>query len=72
MQYLLPPSITGVYAFDADNPGAGPLWAVSFMRSGSRSHTMPHEDVDSDDLVPEIWHHAERQSSMSRPARFMW
>src|SRR5467141_1942700 len=43
-----------VYAFDADNPGAGPLWAVSFIDPAHGVTPVPHEDVDSDDLVPEI------------------
>src|SRR5438309_3478333 len=43
-----------VYAFDADKPGAGPLWAVSFIDPAHGVTPVPHEDVDSDDLVPEI------------------
>ncbi len=43
-----------VYAFDADNPGAGPLWAVSFIDPAHGVTPVPHEDVGSDDLVPEI------------------
>src|SRR2546422_852713 len=43
-----------VDAFDADNPGAGPLWAVSFIDPAHGVTPVPNEDVGSDDLVPEI------------------
>jgi len=43
-----------VYAFDADNSGAGPLWAVSFIDPARGVTPVPPEDVGSDDLVPEI------------------
>src|SRR5437879_11093749 len=43
-----------VYAFDADNPGAGLLCAVSFIDPDHGVTPVPHENVDSDDLVPEI------------------
>jgi hypothetical protein len=44
-----------VYAFDADNPGAGPLWAVSFIDPARGVTPVPREDVGAGaDLVPEI------------------
>src|SRR5712691_11612406 len=43
-----------VYAFDADNPGAGPLWAVSFIDPAHGVTPVPHADVNSDDLKSEI------------------
>src|SRR2546426_7920461 len=43
-----------VYGFDADNPGAGPLWTVSFIDPAHGVTPVPHEDVGSEDLVPEI------------------
>src|SRR3989441_2151350 len=43
-----------VYAFDADSPGTGPLWAVSFIDPAHGVTPVPHEDVGSEDLVPEI------------------
>src|SRR6266446_110183 len=43
-----------VYGFDADNPGAIPLWAVSFIDPAHGVTPVPHEDVGSEDLVPEI------------------
>src|SRR5438132_1820590 len=45
-----------VYAFDADKPGAGPLWAASFI-DPAPAHgitPVPHGDVDADDVVPEV------------------
>ena len=43
-----------VYAFDADSPGPGPLWAVSFIDPPHGVTPVPNEDVGSEDLVPEI------------------
>lgn len=58
-----------VYAFDADNPGGGPLWHVSFIDPANGITTVPYQDTGSPpgytgpgpvmpggcgDLVPEI------------------
>src|SRR5437879_4673712 len=45
-----------VYAFDADKPGAGPLWAASFIDPAPAHGITPvrHGDVDVDDVVPEV------------------
>jgi len=43
-----------VYAFDADTPGANPLWKVSFL-TGSGVTTVPSTDAgDCCDMAPEI------------------
>jgi hypothetical protein len=43
-----------VYAFDADDSSVGVLWQVSFIDPANRVTTVPPQDVESDDLVPEI------------------
>lgn len=36
-----------VYAFDAENPGAGPLWHVSFIDPANGVTTVPYQDTAS-------------------------
>lgn len=36
-----------VYAFDTDNPGAGPLWHVSFIDPANGITTVPYQDTAS-------------------------
>ena len=44
-----------VYAFDADNPGAAPLWHTSFIDAAAGVTTVDSiTDTGCDDLVPEI------------------
>jgi hypothetical protein len=47
-----------VYAFDADNPaGNGPqgyLWKTSFIDPANRITTVPYQEVNTPDIVPEI------------------
>jgi hypothetical protein len=43
-----------VYAFDADNQVAAPLWHTSFIDPATGVTTVPSDDVSCDDLVPEI------------------
>jgi hypothetical protein len=43
-----------VYAFDADDASVGLLWQVSFIDPANGVTTVPPEDVQSDNIVPEI------------------
>jgi hypothetical protein len=43
-----------VYAFDADDGSVGLLWRVSFIDPANGVATVPFEDVQSEDIVPEI------------------
>jgi len=43
-----------VYAFDADDSGVGLLWQVSFIDLANGVTTVPPEDAQSHDIVPEI------------------
>src|SRR5437879_10801415 len=43
-----------VYAFDADNPGAGPLWVVRFIDPAHGVRPAPREGVVAKDLAPEV------------------
>ena len=43
-----------VYAFDADGQSTAPLWQVSLLNPATGVTTVPSQDVESDNISPEI------------------